>query len=179
MAGSAILQCKEARTDDHSRLTFPELYRAKALKAIQSINLERIEAIAVLDEARLQGRHMFVCGNGGSATTDARFVCEIVKGARYKTFEPLPGRLSGRVHTGSDRVFQRRGLRARWNMLTRSAARRSPSGAGMPENSDRWRSSTSRVLVPHMGRSEDGPLVALHMICYYFMEAEARLASCA
>src|ERR1035438_986487 len=49
-----------------SRMTFPEQYQAEALKAIQSINLEKVDhAIRILTEARAQGRHIFVCGHGG------------------------------------------------------------------------------------------------------------------
>jgi D-sedoheptulose 7-phosphate isomerase len=31
-----------------------------------------------------------------------------------------------------------------------------------------------QVSHPHMGRIEDAHMIALHMICYFFMEAESR-----
>ena len=34
-------------------------------------------------DARAGGRQIFVCGNGGSASTASHFACDIVKGASY------------------------------------------------------------------------------------------------
>ena len=34
-----------------------------------------------------------------------------------------------------------------------------------------------QVPVPHMGRIEDAHMIACHMICYYFMDAEAKTAT--
>ena len=63
---------------------FPQLYRSQVLKAIETIDLEKVaQAIEILRQAREEGRRIFVCGNGGSATTASHFVCDLVKGASY------------------------------------------------------------------------------------------------
>jgi D-sedoheptulose 7-phosphate isomerase len=33
-----------------------------------------------------------------------------------------------------------------------------------------------QVAHPHMGRIEDGHVIVMHMICYYFMDTEANYA---
>lgn len=65
-------------------MTYTETYRGELLKAIDSMDLVRIEqAIDWFREARAGGRQIFVCGNGGSAATASHFVCDILKGASY------------------------------------------------------------------------------------------------
>src|SRR5713226_1702932 len=65
-------------------MNFPELYRSKLLRALDSIPLDKVEeAIRILASAREEARTIFVCGNGGSAATAAHFVCDMVKGASY------------------------------------------------------------------------------------------------
>src|SRR3954462_14362320 len=64
--------------------TFPSLYKNDLLQAIDNIDLEKVgEAIEVLKQARDQNRHIFVCGNGGSASTASHFACDMVKGASF------------------------------------------------------------------------------------------------
>ena len=41
------------------------------------------QAIQWFDEARANSQHIFVCGNGGSASTASHFACDIVKGASF------------------------------------------------------------------------------------------------
>src|SRR3954447_8122383 len=65
--------------------SFPELYKADVLKAIETIELEKVgQAIDILKQARNEDRRIFVCGNGGSASTASHFVCDMVKGASFK-----------------------------------------------------------------------------------------------
>src|SRR5438477_919339 len=64
--------------------TFPSLYKNDLLQAIDNIDLEKVgEAIEVLKQARDANRHIFVCGNGGSASTASHFACDIVKGCSF------------------------------------------------------------------------------------------------
>src|SRR3954468_22278240 len=64
--------------------SFPELYKADVLKAIETIELEKVsQAIEMLRQARDEDRRIFVCGNGGSASTASHFACDMVKGASY------------------------------------------------------------------------------------------------
>ena len=65
-------------------MTFPEQYRIDLLKAIESIDLSKVsQAIEWFKESRDAGRHIFVCGNGGSASTASHFACDIVKGCSF------------------------------------------------------------------------------------------------
>ena len=65
-------------------MIFPQAYRDELLQAISSIDLDKVNrAIEVLAEARARGRRIFVCGNGGSASTASHFVTDLVKGASY------------------------------------------------------------------------------------------------
>jgi D-sedoheptulose 7-phosphate isomerase len=40
------------------------------------------EVIEILEQARLQGRQVFIMGNGGSASTASHFVCDLAKNTR-------------------------------------------------------------------------------------------------
>jgi len=65
-------------------MTFPEQYRADLLLAIESIDLDKVsQAIEWFKESRDTGRHIFVCGNGGSASTASHFACDILKGCSF------------------------------------------------------------------------------------------------
>src|SRR4051794_28249822 len=64
--------------------TFVNEYRSELQKTIDTIDAAKVdEAISLFREARDSGRHIFVCGNGGSASTASHFACDIVKGASY------------------------------------------------------------------------------------------------
>ena len=68
-------------------------YKAKALRALEAIPEDDVaKLIALLVEARAQGRQIFVCGNGGSAATASHFATDLGKGAslgREKRFKAM------------------------------------------------------------------------------------------
>lgn len=65
-------------------MNFVESYRAGAQRALSSVDLAKVdEAIAWFREALVRERHIFVCGNGGSASTASHFACDMVKGASF------------------------------------------------------------------------------------------------
>src|SRR5437773_11752048 len=65
-------------------MNFPAQYKSEVFKAIETVDLEKVgQAIELFKDARAQGRHIFVCGNGGSASTASHFACDMVKGASY------------------------------------------------------------------------------------------------
>src|SRR4029079_6530274 len=65
-------------------MNFTEQYKTQLLTAIDTVELDRREqAIEWFKDARSQSRHIFVCGNGGSASTASHFACDMVKGASY------------------------------------------------------------------------------------------------
>ncbi len=66
-------------------MTFSETYRSRLVEALSSVDLTKVEqAIAWFEEARNNNRHIFLCGNGGSASTASHIVCDIVKGASFE-----------------------------------------------------------------------------------------------
>ena len=53
-------------------------------KVISSLVLEQIsDVMNVLERARIAGKRIFVCGNGGSASTASHFECDFNKGISY------------------------------------------------------------------------------------------------
>ena len=65
-------------------MTFPEQYQAQLIETIRSLDMGQIHrAIEVLAEARDQGRRIFTCGNGGSASAASHFATDMVKGASF------------------------------------------------------------------------------------------------
>jgi len=64
--------------------SFPSSYKTCLLQAIETIDLAKVgEAIGILKRARAEGRQIFVCGNGGSATTASHIACDMAKGASF------------------------------------------------------------------------------------------------
>ena len=65
-------------------MSYPEQYKAALLEAIDHIDTARVDqAIEWFREARDASRGIFVCGNGGSASTASHFTCDMVKGASH------------------------------------------------------------------------------------------------
>ena len=55
-------------------------YLEQELEAIKSLDLEKVsEVMNVLEEARLEGRRIYICGNGGSGSTASHFCCDFNK----------------------------------------------------------------------------------------------------
>ncbi len=66
-------------------MTFSESYKQQLIETIQSIDTRKVDqAIEWFDEARASNKHIFVCGNGGSASTASHFACDVVKGASFQ-----------------------------------------------------------------------------------------------
>lgn len=56
-------------------------YLDEEIAVIRSLDLDAINQIMnVLEEARLSGKRIFICGNGGSAATASHFCCDFNKG---------------------------------------------------------------------------------------------------
>src|SRR3954471_17036274 len=65
-------------------MSFAESYKSQLVDTINQIEIPKVEqAIQWMREARDKQRHIFTCGNGGSASTASHFVCDVVKGASY------------------------------------------------------------------------------------------------
>ena len=58
-----------------------QAYRDREIEAYKKLDLESVNKVMnVLEEARLAGRHIFICGNGGSAATASHYAGDFNKG---------------------------------------------------------------------------------------------------
>ncbi|MCM1119035.1 MAG: SIS domain-containing protein [bacterium] len=58
-----------------------QAYRDREVEVYQNLNLEDVNTVInVLEEARLANRHIFICGNGGSAATASHYAGDFNKG---------------------------------------------------------------------------------------------------
>ncbi len=56
-------------------------YRDREVDVFNRLSLEDVNTVMnVLEDARLSGRHIFICGNGGSAATASHYACDFNKG---------------------------------------------------------------------------------------------------
>jgi D-sedoheptulose 7-phosphate isomerase len=182
-------------------MNFTESYRSQLLDAISSLDLAAVErAIEWFGEARDEGRHIFVCGNGGSAATASHFTCDIIKGASFqkdKRFrmlalnDSLPTLTAYANDVDYSAVFEEQ-LK---NFAKPGDLVMAISGSGNSPNvvraitcanelGCRTIALTGRdggklgplanlnihVKSQHMGRIEDAHMIVCHMICYRFME---------
>lgn len=180
---------------------FARGYKSKLLHALDTVDPNLVaEAIEMLREARESGRHIFVCGNGGSASTASHFVTDMVKGASYNRkprfrimalTDSMPTITAYSNDVGYDCIFSEQ-LK---NFADPDDVFIAISGSGNSSNvvcamecagqiGCRTIALTGRdggklgpmaqlqirISEPHMGRIEDGHMVVCHMICYYFME---------
>jgi len=182
---------------------FPELYKADLLRSIETIDLEKVrQVIDILSRARAEGRQIFVCGNGGSASTASHFVCDMVKGAsfgrprRFRIMaltDSLPTLTAYSNDVSYDCVFAeqlKNFARPGDVVMAISGSGNSPNVLRAVEYGNsigcqtialtgrdggklgRLAQLNIQVSNPHMGRIEDGHMVAMHMIAYYFMDTE-------
>jgi D-sedoheptulose 7-phosphate isomerase len=184
-------------------MSFPLSYKTNLLQAIDTIDLEKVnQAIAILSQARDEGRRIFVCGNGGSASSSSHFVCDMVKGAsfqRAKRFRimALTDSLPTITAYSNDVSYECVFVEQLKNFAESGDVLLAISGSGNSPNVLRAveyaNSQGCRTIAlsgrdggklgplaqlniqasnPHMGRIEDVHMIVLHMICYYFMDTE-------
>lgn len=56
-------------------------YREREIAVLNSLDLNSVNQIMnVLEDARLHGKRIFICGNGGSAATASHYCCDFNKG---------------------------------------------------------------------------------------------------
>jgi D-sedoheptulose 7-phosphate isomerase len=184
-------------------MSFPVQYKTEVLKAIETVDLDKVsQAIELFKEARANGRHIFVCGNGGSASTASHFACDIVKGASYNRGQrfrimALTDQLATLTAYANDVSYDCVFVEQLRNFAQPGDLVMAISGSGNSPNvlrvleyansiGCRTIALTGRdggklgplaelniqVPVPHMGRIEDAHMIVCHMIGYYFMDAE-------
>jgi D-sedoheptulose 7-phosphate isomerase len=182
-------------------MNFTEQYKTQLLTAIDTVDLGRVDqAIEVFKRARETNRHIFVCGNGGSASTASHFASDVVKGASFNRAQrfrimaltdQLPTLTAYANDVSYDSVFVEQ-LR---NFAQPDDVFMGISGSGNSPNVIRAMEYANsigcrtialtgrdggklgplaelniQVPVPHMGRIEDAHMIVCHMIGYYFME---------
>jgi D-sedoheptulose 7-phosphate isomerase len=185
-----------------SAQNFTQAYRSQLVDAISSVELDKVEqAIAWFAEARDRNGHIFVCGNGGSASTASHFTCDILKGASFERdrrfrmlalTDSLPTLTAYSNDVCYECVFEEQ-LK---NFAQKDDLVMAISGSGNSPNVVRaveFGNSTGcktialtgrdggklgglaqlniQVRAEHMGRIEDTHLIICHMIAYHFMES--------
>jgi D-sedoheptulose 7-phosphate isomerase len=190
-------------SDTQTLADFAQRYRASVTGTLELIDTGKVaQAIQWLEKARDQGRHIFVCGNGGSASTASHFACDILKGASYrrdKRFrimalnDSLPTLTAYSNDVSYECVFAEQlknfaepddvviAISGSGNSLNvvRAVEYANSIGCRTIALSGRDGGELGRlaqlnihVKEPHMGRIEDAHMIVCHMICYYFMEQE-------
>lgn len=183
-------------------MNFVEQYKTALLDAIQKIDVNLVEqAIQWFDQARTDSRHIFVCGNGGSASTASHFACDIVKGASFNRparfrimalTDSLPTMTAYANDVGYDCVFaeQLKNFAQPGDVVMAiSGSGNSPNVLRAVEYANEAGCKTIaltgrdggklgplaqlniQVPVPHMGRIEDAHMIICHMIAYRFMDS--------
>jgi D-sedoheptulose 7-phosphate isomerase len=184
-------------------MSFVEDYRNQLLETIASIDAGKVnQAIEWFKEARNRDQHIFVCGNGGSASTASHFACDIVKGASYNRearfrLMALTDNLATLTAYSNDVGYDCVFVEQLKNFAQPGDVVMAISGSGNSPNvlraveyansiGCRTIALTGRdggklrplaqlniqVPVPHMGRIEDAHMIICHMIGYYFMEED-------
>ena len=182
-------------------MNFPAEYKTELLKALDTIDLALVnQAIELFKDARSNGRHIFVCGNGGSASTASHFACDMVKGASYNRGQrfrimALTDQLATITAYANDLSYDSVFVEQLRNFAQPGDLVMGISGSGNSPNVIRaleyansigcrtialtgrdggklapMAQLSIQVLAPHMGRIEDAHMMVCHMIGYYFME---------
>jgi D-sedoheptulose 7-phosphate isomerase len=186
-------------------MDFPRQYKGELVRALETIDLEKVgQAIDILARARDEGRRIFICGNGGSASTASHFATDLVKGAsfgrktRFRVMaltDSLPTITAYSNDVSYECVFveQLKNFAEPEDVVMAiSSSGNSPNVLRTLEYANsigcRTIALTGRdggklgplaqlniqVEHPHTGRIEDLHVVVMHMIGYYFMEEEYR-----
>ncbi len=184
--------------------SFPYDYKADLLKTIDTVDLEKVNrAIEIFRQARAEDRRIFVCGNGGSASTASHFCCDMVKGASFgrdKRFRimALTDSLPTLTAYSNDVSYECVFVEQLKNFAEPGDVVMAISGSGNSPNVLRaveYGNSIGCTTIalsgrdggklgalahlniqasnPHMGRIEDAHMIVAHMISYYFMEQES------
>lgn len=183
-------------------MTFSANYQEKLIGTLSKLDTAKVEqAIDWLRSARDAGHHIFVCGNGGSASTASHFACDIVKGASYRREQrfrilSLNDSLPTMTAYANDCGYEVALVEQLKNFAQPGDLVMAISGSGNSPNVLRvleyaneagckTMALTGRdggklgplaqlhINVPeqHMGRIEDAHMVICHMIGYAFMES--------
>ena len=184
-------------------MTYLSDYRRHVSDAMAKVDLGKVgTAVEWLRKARDAERNVYVCGNGGSASTASHFVADMGKGASYNRptrfrimalTDSLPTITAYANDVGYDCVFAeqlRNFARPEDIVIALSGSGNSPNVVSAVECGNqsgcrtialtgrdggklgRLAQLNIQVGVQHMGLIEDCHLVICHMIAYWFMESK-------
>ncbi|MGH7894007.1 MAG: SIS domain-containing protein [Candidatus Binatia bacterium] len=182
-------------------LAFARTYLATTADVVSRIDANELaDLIGLVAEARQAKRHIFICGNGGSATTASHFAAGLGKDGSYgrpERFRTLAltdnvawlTALANDAHYSQVFVEQLRNFASKGDLLITF------SSSGNSENVIRaveWANDNDLVTVgvtgspggalaalaqrclvvdsPHIGYVEDAHFVIQHLVSYYFIE---------
>ncbi|GAB4360956.1 MAG: SIS domain-containing protein [Bryobacter sp.] len=170
----------------------------ESLRALDLAKVD--QAYDWLKQARAAGRTIFMTGNGGSAASASHFVCDMLKGASFQKAErfrimALHDNMPTLTAYSNDVDYHDAALEQLKNFASPGDVLIAISGSGNSPNVLRAMEYANAhglrtialsgrnggKLSPlaqldihtdeqHMGRIEDAHMIALHMICYRFME---------
>lgn len=178
-----------------------EDYLNETIKTAGHLPLDEVaNVVRILEEANAQGRHVFICGNGGSAATASHFANDLGKGAcltrkrRFKVIA-LTDNIPWITALANDLDYSKIFVEQLQNFADPGDVLIAFSGSGASSNvleAVRWAREhglttigfcsslrgklaelaehTIVVESSHMGRIEDCHFLAQHLIGYYFME---------
>jgi D-sedoheptulose 7-phosphate isomerase len=184
-------------------MEFVTQYKEALHQAIDLIDLSQVkQVIQWFDLARRDNTQIFVCGNGGSASTASHFACDIVKGASFSRehrfrlmalTDSLPTITAYSNDVGYDCIFaeQLKNFAHSGDLvMCISGSGNSPNVVNAMEYANSIGCKTIaltgrcggklggmaqlnvQVPVPHMGRIEDAHMIVCHMIAYSFIESK-------
>lgn len=178
-----------------------ESYLEDLQRALSAIDMDEVKKVRdVLAGARAEGKQIFLCGNGGSASTASHMANDLGKGAsigREKPFKviALTDNVSWMTALANDLSYEDVFSAQLCNFAGEGDVLLAISGSGNSPNVLKavevarsrgmvtvgWTGFGGGKLAPmvdfpivvdshHMGRVEDIHVVLMHLVCYYFME---------
>ena len=182
---------------------FAQNYLKDLASLLPQLDTARLgEAIATMRKVRDEGKTIYICGNGGSASIASQMVVDIVKGASFKKkarfkMIGLTDSMATVSAYANDEGYEVVFVEPLKNFATKGDLLIAISGSGNSPNvlraveyansigcttmgltsgaSGKLREMVKiPLLVPsrHMGRLEDCFFVFTHVLCYAFMEAD-------
>ncbi|WHX98104.1 SIS domain-containing protein [Neobacillus sp. DY30] len=65
---------------------FYDRYKEEFIETIEKLDVDFLETLLYkMNEVRIQGKQIFVLGNGGSATSASHWVCDFLKGVNFNS----------------------------------------------------------------------------------------------
>ncbi len=184
-------------------LDYLKSYKEKSLGVMQRISEEEVvQLITLLADARQANRQIFLCGNGGSASTASHFANDLGKGASWNRHErfrvlALTDNVSWITALANDTDYSHIFVEQLKNYASPDDLLIAFSGSGNSPNvleAVQWANENSVVTVgitgrpggklgemarypifvgsSHMGHIEEGHFLIQHLVGYYFMETE-------